>query len=266
MPNFKSTCKYKLDSFALSDVGLIREENEDAYRLLHRENCFILADGLGGHRAGEVASAKAVEYLSSAVKHFFISRKNEEILAKDLKSHLKIVLENTNLWIHHLAWVNPDFKGMGTTICSALFHDEYVIYSNIGDSRIYRLRNNTLSQLTKDHLVEYQEHKVDGSTATKQRKILSQAIGTSMNIIPDIEIAPIAKDDLFLLCSDGLSDMLSQLELQSLLSTNAPLNIIGQNLVTQANLRGGKDNITLILIKASDPTNTPPTLINSHLN
>ena len=117
---------FKIESFGKSDVGLIRNNNEDVFRELPKEKFFILADGMGGHNAGEVAASRAVEYMCSGIQNIFINPKQSTEL-DEMESHISSVIENTNLWVHHLGASNPKLYGMGTTLCSALFFKNFII-------------------------------------------------------------------------------------------------------------------------------------------
>lgn len=253
---------FSIESFGSSDIGLIRKNNEDSFRLLTQEQFYVLADGMGGHRAGEVASSRAVEYMCSGIQDVIKKYKNPTPI-EDLTSQIGSLIENTNLWIHHLGSSNPDFSGMGTTLCSLLFHKNFIIYSHVGDSRIYRLRKGILEQLTKDHLVFYPrlirqemiqtgiDDRKESATGvySKQRKVLAQAIGTSLAVIPETSNALAEVEDIYLLCSDGLSDLVPNEEICSLMTSSNDLQVITSSLIERAKEYGGHDNITLVLAK-----------------
>lgn len=135
---------FHIESFCKSDIGR-RNNNEDVFRELPKEQFYILADGMGGHNAGEVAASKAVEYMCSAIQNLFV-RPPEMLKLEEVRSHISALIENTNLWVHHLGVQDPTLHGMGTTLCSILFFKNFVVYSHVGDSRIYRLRNNSLDR------------------------------------------------------------------------------------------------------------------------
>lgn len=240
---------FQIESVAKSDKGLVRTNNEDVYRELLRERFFIVADGMGGHNAGEIAAARAVEYMCSAIQSLFTTGSSLKI--EEVKSQIVSLIENTNLWVHHLGIENPKLQGMGTTLCSALFFKKFIIYSHVGDSRIYRFREGLLEQLTSDHLrnsgiettIEFP------SPVLSPRKILSQAIGTSLAVIPEVDKDIAKKGDIYLLCSDGLSDLVSNDIIAENLAKSSHLKDIADSLIECAKARGGHDNITLVLIR-----------------
>lgn len=237
-----------LESFGTSDVGLVRTNNEDVFRELKREKFFVLADGMGGHNAGEIAAAKAVEYMCSEIQNFYL-KPPRSLEIEELKSQISSFIENTNLWVHHLGVSNPRLKGMGTTLCSILFYQKFVIYSHVGDSRIYRFRNGKLIQLTSDHLVQSAPSLEIPNQLFFSKKILTQAIGTSIAISPQVDGDIAMSGDIYLLCSDGLSDLVSFKEIQESLASSNELNHVGKRLIQCAKSSGGHDNITLVLVR-----------------
>jgi protein phosphatase len=240
-------------SFAVSDVGLVRKNNEDSFRELPKEQFYVLADGMGGHQAGEVASSRAVEYMCCAIQDLFTKTTNS-LLLEDLQNHMHSVISNTNLWVHHLGITDPTLSGMGTTLCSLLFHQNFVIYSHVGDSRIYRIRKKKLDQLTSDHVVPFPQ---PGEPASHQlrvplyshRKVLAQAIGTSLAVRPEMGCIPGESGDLYLMCSDGLSDLVSNEEIEAIIGKTTDLKEAADLLVTRAKSLGGIDNITVVLVR-----------------
>jgi serine/threonine protein phosphatase PrpC len=245
--------EFIIKSFAISDVGLVRKNNEDSFRELPKEQFYVLADGMGGHQAGEVASSRAVEYMCSAMQTLLIN-KNHSFPLEDLQNHVQSVIANTNLWVHHLGVTDPSLAGMGTTLCSLLFHQNFVIYSHVGDSRIYRIRQKKINQLTSDHVVNYQFDLKRSSDQFKvplysHRKVLAQAIGTSLVIRPEIGCIKGESGDLYLMCSDGLSDLVSNEEIEAIVACNTSnLKDAADSLVNRAKARGGIDNITVVLV------------------
>lgn len=236
------TYSFTVESFGKSDVGLIRKNNEDVFRVLPKEQFYILADGMGGHNAGEIAASKAVEYMCSAIQNLFL-KPQDSLAIDEVQSHMGALIENTNLWVHHLSASSPELRGMGTTLCSILLFKNYLIYSHIGDSRIYRYRGNALKQLTKDHIVNRDENLMS------QRRRLAQAIGTSLLISPAVDVAEIEHEDIYLLCSDGLTDLVPDEKISSLLQSTKNLSSIADSLIDLAKKAGGHDNITLVLLR-----------------
>ncbi len=244
---------FNIESFGKSDIGLIRNNNEDVFRELPKEKFFVLADGMGGHNAGEVAASRAVEYMCSGIQNLFLNPENSHEL-DDIQTHVESVIENTNLWVHHLGTSSPSLAGMGTTLCSILFFKEFIIYSHVGDSRIYRFRDKTLKPLTSDHTVIA---KNDPSTENRNgvslpRKVLAKAIGTSIFVSPEIRSEKVEIGDVYLLCSDGLHDLVSDSLIESLLKNYTDLNQVASHLIETAKGSGGHDNITLLLVRIHD--------------
>jgi serine/threonine protein phosphatase PrpC len=244
---------FTIESFGKSDIGLIRNNNEDVFRELPKEKFFILADGMGGHNAGEIAASRAVEYMCSGIQNFFINKKNSLEL-EDIETQIESVIENTNLWVHHLGASNPKFYGMGTTLCSILFFKEFIIYSHVGDSRIYRFRKGTLSLLTNDHTVYSKNLPTleNRNGVSLPRKVLAKAIGTSIFVSPEIKSEKVEVGDIYLLSSDGLHDLVSDATIESLLKNSSDLNQVASHLIETAKESGGHDNITLLLVKIHD--------------
>ena len=244
---------YQLESYAKSDIGLVRGNNEDSFRELENEKFFILADGMGGHKAGEIASSKAVDYMCRSVQNFFI---NTQHLPKieELKNHVAKFIENTNLWVHHLSAQEPKYQGMGTTLCSILFFEKSIIYSHVGDSRIYRFREGSLQQLTDDHLaIRHRKGILTTRQSTNEvsytRRVLTRAIGTSLEVVPDVVKEIAKRGDIYLMCSDGLTDHVSNEAIAGILASNESLQQIGDSLIEKAKQGGGQDNITLVLVR-----------------
>lgn len=240
--------QYSISFIGLSHMGLVRQNNEDYWTYLEQERLFILADGMGGHRGGEVASQEAAEYLS-----VFFKRSYEES-DKTLNGVMDALYESIcemNRIIYRMSRQFVELRGMGTTLCSVHLHPEGIIYAHVGDSRIYRLRNQKLERLTSDHsllrelidLGQLSEQQADGFL---YKNILTKAIGTEASIDPSVQIDTIEIDDLILLCTDGLTDMLSDREIQEILLIDDEEK--AQTLMNKALERGGRDNITIVLI------------------
>jgi len=249
----KQNHSFTIESIGQSDIGLMRNNNEDVFRELSKEQFFILADGMGGHNAGEVAALKAVDYMCSAIQSLLI-KTSKEIPLQQMQSHLSALIENTNLWIHHLGVSNPKFYGMGTTLCSVLFIKNFIIYSHVGDSRIYRLREGKLQQLTNDHTLFSQKMSETFTNQSDDRvlskmKVLARAIGTSIAVVPEVSADLAKPSDLYMMCSDGLTDIVSNDEIERLMNKTNNLQKAGQFLIQAAKDGGGHDNITLILMR-----------------
>jgi serine/threonine protein phosphatase PrpC len=222
-----------LKSCCQTDIGLVRDNNEDAFESLPNQRFFALADGMGGHKAGEVASSEAVTFMCASIEELFISL-NKEFDIHHLSATLEGYIKNTNAWIHGLSKKRKAFQGMGTTLSTALFYDSHMIIGHVGDSRIYLYRQGHLTQLTKDHSIG--------------RHTLTQAIGTSLSISPQIEVVQVKPGDVYLMCSDGLPDLLNDEEIQKRINPH-DIRASTDHLIDGAKAAGGYDNITVVLLK-----------------
>lgn len=244
---------YKITSFGVSDLGLVRKNNEDAWFISPELNLYIVADGMGGHQAGEVASRETVKALSEIIIQRWKHGLNK-IGFHDIRKAFKLAIQEVNKLVHQLGSSSNELKGMGTTLCSLFFHEKGLVYAHVGDSRIYRLRNRRLEQLTKDHSLL--RDLVDQGQLTEQegadflyRNIITKAIGTEATVEPSVHLCDVETNDLFLMCTDGLSDMLKAKEIQNILNYAHSLEEGAQELLVTANARGGYDNVTILLIK-----------------
>jgi PPM family protein phosphatase len=232
-------------SFGLSDIGLGRQNNEDVWLSIPELGFFALADGMGGHNAGEVAAQTAIHSLATAVKE----AKSSEFL--DWIHLLRYAIEEANLVVYQIGQEKAECQGMGTTLCCLLLSKNSAIYAHVGDSRIYRLRNQKLSLLTQDHslFAKWLKNCKSTSTPFPYRNIITRAIGTSLKANPEIAYSESLPGDLFLLCSDGLSDVLELEEIENILLTFPDLEIASKKLIEMAKLKGSCDNITLLLVE-----------------
>lgn len=231
-------------AISVSDIGVKRIKNEDFFASLIECGFFALADGMGGHKAGEVASKEAINYLCSAIKEVLLKNQNSAD-KKGLGLEIKKLFENANEWIYRLSRTHEDYLGMGTTLCSLLIHHEKIFFGNIGDSRIYCLRQKKLYQMTDDHAAIVAQK----GAQKKKRKVLTQVIGSPKEIKPQIGMVDLEKEDLFLICSDGLSDFVTHDYIQLILNSNTSLEKKASLLIETAKNQGSNDNITLILIE-----------------
>lgn len=248
---------FTIRSSGLTDVGQVRENNEDAWSADPEQNVFVLADGMGGHSAGEIASQETVERYSA-----LIQSKYPEISLDNVKQQLNEIINEVNKSVFRLARADRELRGMGTTICSALFVEGLMCFAHVGDSRIYRFRNQKLKQLTEDHslvqeLLDLGELNSRQANEFTQRNIITKAIGTEPEVEATIDTCDVQPGDIILMCSDGLSDLLTNREIEKLLNLSADIDQKVDLFVQSANRRGGVDNITVILmeVKAHDSAN-----------
>jgi len=235
-----------------TDIGKVREINQDAYYISADEGpLFIVADGMGGHKAGEIASNMAVDIISSDLgkdMNFL------ELDDKEIQNRIKQSIGKANQEIYKKSLEDEGFAGMGTTVTLIYIKGKKVFIGHVGDSRAYLFRENTLAQLTEDHsLVE--ELIRNGSISREeaklhpQRNIITRAVGTSPDIEADLIVKEKSKDDIFLLCTDGLTNMLEDEEIREHLLSKEDMQKVCENLVEFANNKGGYDNITVVAIK-----------------
>ncbi|MDF2577785.1 MAG: putative serine/threonine phosphoprotein phosphatase [Chlamydiales bacterium] len=247
---------YNTPFYGLSDIGLVRKVNQDLWASLPEHRYFVLADGMGGHQAGEVAAKEAVENLVAAFKATggtLRKVENHHVVADFVRDSI----EKANRAVYNMGKQNSQLEGMGTTICSLYVHHRHVIYAHVGDSRIYCFRNGELKLLTQDHtlLQEFENAMQDSfsherATCVKYKHVLTQAIGINPKVKPAVGIKTIVDGDIYLLCSDGLSDGVSHETIQAILTENSlDLEQATQKLIQIAKQAGGKDNITAILTR-----------------
>ncbi len=247
--------------YGASDTGRARAQNEDCYLCNQEEKLFLIADGIGGHVSGEIASKMAI----NSIEEFVVRSRTEDITwpipyRKELsleQNRLLAAATVANHKIRGLASQNPMMKGMGTTLVGFLIEGNLLAVINIGDSRLYRIRDDHIEQITQDHTVAGVMERMglitkEESSCNPQKHILTSALGIEplKNIKVDLFPAEIRANDLFLLCSDGLYDMLSNEEILDAINSveGKALERTGITLMERANLAGGKDNITVILI------------------
>lgn len=234
----------RIESCGLSDVGLVREHNEDAWQAFPEEGLFILADGMGGHNAGEIAADLAVKTLY------------EILMAKSNKISLKDAFKEVNRLIYKMGEESPAFSGMGTTLICLEFTKEGLC-SHVGDSRLYLYRDGKIKQITRDHSLV--NELADLGTITSEeielfpyKHVLTKAIGTNRFVEPEINEISYKDGDIFLLCSDGLTNYASDKEIESALRGMETLEEGAHKLVEVAKRNGGGDNITVILVRTND--------------
>lgn len=225
-----------IESYGISDIGA-RKNNEDVWAELPDDHFYVVADGIGGHLAGEVAAKEAVLHLCDSIEKFLRKQPHPSIEAA--KTFLKQAFSEANTWIRSLGAQNPDFTGMGTTLCAVLILGNTLIYAHVGDSRIYRFRE-TLERLTTDH--SQKNLRVSSSRITR-------AIGISSELNPDIEITTLLPGDIYFLSSDGLHTPLSDKQIETTLRQSSSIRERALNLVEAAKKAGGQDNITILILK-----------------
>ena len=240
---------------------MVRAHNEDSVAFDSACGLVVLADGMGGYNAGEVASGIAVSVLSTEIKHLLQSIPPEE---KDAFSGedsgvvlLRDNVQKANASIFHAAESQPQYSGMGTTIVAGLFYDDHVAVAHVGDSRMYRLRGETFETITRDHSLLQEQidsgmiSKEDARTS-KNRNLVTRAVGIDAEVEAEVHVHDVQVGDIYLLCSDGLNDMVVDEEISATLKIlKANLPLAATELIQLANDNGGRDNVSVILVKVN---------------
>ena len=235
---------------ARSDVGMIRAGNEDSFhsKVDDTGGIFIVADGMGGHAAGEVASEMAVEILRDQLSAL------RDLHDRNAADKVMNALRGANLAIYNRTVTETDKQGMGTTASVLIISGRRYLIGQVGDSRIYLLRDGALRQLTKDH--SYVQEQVDAGFLTPEQaryhpysNVITRCVGASDDVEPDTFAGETRDGDIFLVASDGLTGMVDDRRLQQLLTSRAEPQRIVDSLIAEANGRGGLDNITAILVQ-----------------
>lgn len=240
---------YHLKSFGSSDIGLVRKNNEDVWAEMPKHRFFVLADGMGGHPAGEVAAEKATSFLCKKVDRLFTPPYKPSDLAS-ASSRLSEAIISANLEVFELAQTSCKLAGMGTTLCCCMLYGKDLIYAHVGDSRLYLFRNDLLC-LTEDHSLDrFQNH--DNPTARTGKNILTRSIGTCPDVLPEVGTLFVHPGDILFLCSDGLTDLLSEKEIFDIIEQSVDITTAVQNLIHMAKIQGGTDNITILMIEVID--------------
>lgn len=248
-----------LDIVSQTHPGMVRSHNEDSVATEPACGLVVLADGMGGYNAGEVASGIAVSVLATEIKHSMESLLPEEADPFSGEDNAVVMLrdyvQKANSSIFHAAESQPQYSGMGTTIVSALFYDNRVAVAHVGDSRMYRLRNGVFEPITRDHSLLQEQidsgmiSKEDARTS-KNKNLVTRAVGIDAEVDAEVHVYDVQVGDLYLLCSDGLNDMVSDEEIgDTLQMLQANLSLAAEQLIQLANDNGGRDNVSVILVK-----------------
>ncbi|HOP99263.1 MAG TPA: Stp1/IreP family PP2C-type Ser/Thr phosphatase [Acetivibrio clariflavus] len=240
----------------VSDKGRVREINEDSYKVISgREglpDIFIVADGMGGHNSGEVASRMAVDLSEEYLLKFLQPGLGEE----NILPFICDMMTEVNRCIYSKAKESDENFGMGTTFIIGMFFNGKFFIGHVGDSRVYLLRDGSLQRLTTDH--SYIEELIKTGSLSREearnhprKHVITRALGCEENVDIDTYCVDVNSDDLFVLCTDGLTNMLSENDILSIINSNDEPQYICSELVKLANERGGEDNITVIIVKNS---------------
>ena len=241
-----------------TDIGRKRKTNQDSICLDPAHHFFAVADGMGGHNGGDIASQ-----MTAALMPPFLTKFKNELEPKDLVSRC---IQHVNLEIHRKSDDEPELKGMGTTVAVLYYHGNKVWIGNVGDSRVYMMHNGELFQLTRDH--SFVQEKLNmgvynrkDALLDKQKNVLVRSVGFESEVIVDVFSYQVCRNDLFLICSDGLHGKVSDKDILYILQKNIPLPAQAKNsdlqnavkeLIHQANENGGQDNISVVLSLAQE--------------
>lgn len=255
-----------LEMVALSDSGMVRSHNEDSIGTLPERGLAILADGMGGYNAGEVASGIAVSLIAAEMKQSLTGQspaQPDPATGKTVAERLlREQVQRANASVYQAAQSQPQYSGMGTTLVVALFFDNRVAVAHIGDSRIYRLRGDEMTQITKDHSLLQEQ--IDSGMITKEearlsmhKNLVTRALGIDSQVEPEIHVHEAKPEDVYLLCSDGLNDMVEDEEIRlTLLTLRANLPLAARQLIQLANDNGGRDNVSVVLVRIKQDFST----------
>jgi len=253
--------QFKVESTGFTHVGLKRTLNEDSFAVAGNENLFIVADGMGGHNSGEIASKVAIE----SVTNFFRATSLDEELTwpynldagmSMAENRLMVSIKLGNARIYEISRKNLNFQGMGTTVVAAYFEKNTLYIGHVGDSRGYRFREGALTQLTEDHsllnqALKYRQMSEEEIAKFPQKNVIVRAMGIKPDVEVDLLRHRVQKGDVYLLCSDGLSGMVTDREMQEVLANTRDLKLACNLLIQKANAHGGNDNITVVLVRIS---------------
>ncbi len=251
-----------VDSYGLSDVGRKREKNEDSILVDPELSVYMVADGMGGHLGGEFASRLTVETVQEVFHKLeedpettLVS--DEEEAANDVGERLKYAIRVASMRVFEEASRNESLSGMGTTAVGIAIDDGKAYIANVGDSRAYLIRDKNIVQLTEDHSLVSEQLKAgliteEGARDHRLKNIITRSVGFQRDVEADLLVRDLEDDDLFLLCSDGLSNLVNESSILKIISKNAILKKGCERLIQAANEGGGDDNVSVVLVHASD--------------
>jgi PPM family protein phosphatase len=231
---------------ARSDQGLVRATNEDSFIADSQSKIFLVADGMGGHAAGEIASQIAASTVNE-----LLSKKSPE---SNMEEALYPAVREANTRVYETQRLKPEYRGMGSTLTVLTIEDHCYFLAQVGDSRAYLLRKKTLSQLSRDHSLVwplYEKGLITKEDLSRhpRKNLITRSIGTHTEVEVDLQSGSILEGDVFLLCTDGLTDVLSDRDIQQILSNGGKNpQEIGEKLIQAANSGGGPDNITVVVV------------------
>jgi PPM family protein phosphatase len=236
----------RIEYGARSDPGRVRASNEDSYIAGINSAIFLVADGMGGHAAGEIASQIAASTVEEVVSGKTVDSNMEDLL--------RLAVQKANASVYETQKLKPECRGMGSTLTVLTFLDNRYFVAQVGDSRAYLFRNKTLSQLTRDHSLVWPLYESgiltkDDISRHPQKNLITRSIGTQPQVEADLQKGEALEGDVFLLCSDGLTDVLSDQEIEQMISyTDRHPQALSELLINAANAGGGPDNVTAVVV------------------
>jgi len=256
------TLRSKIRCVGMTDTGKVREHNEDTIAADGDIGLLVLADGMGGYNAGEVASGIAVKTVLNLIREQ-VEREDLTVLDKESGMTrpsiiLRDAIHRANKIIYQTARSQPQCEGMGTTIVAALFFDNRVSIAHVGDSRMYRLRSDRFEQVTMDHsllqeLVDRGFYSAEEAQRAANKNYVTRALGVEPNVEVELQESTVQKGDVYVLCSDGLSDMVEDDDIHLTISTfGANLDTVAKQLIQLANDNGGRDNVSAVMAQVID--------------
>ena len=248
-----------LQIVSLTDPGRVRGHNEDCVESRPELGVVVLADGMGGYNAGEVASGMATSSISAGLAESWtrdaLKGLDREAAMALAQSVIQAQVVKANAAIYAAAQKDPHCAGMGTTLVACLFYDNFLTVAHVGDSRLYRMRNDVLEQVTRDHSLLQEQ--IDSGLISKEdarsshnKNLVTRAVGIDPDVEAEVHSYDVQVNDIFLLCSDGLNDMIEDEEIQmTLIALSSNLELTAQQLVQAANDAGGRDNVSVMLVR-----------------
>ena len=243
---------------AKTDPGRARENNEDSVAIDQATMTMVLADGMGGYNAGEIASGMATAFIKSELSRCLVEA-GAGAKSREIRRAMEICVDNANLSIYNAANSNAQYAGMGTTLVVGVIKDDVLLIGHIGDSRCYRLRGGVLEQITKDHSLLQEQ--LDAGLITQEqaatssiKNLVTRALGVEEMVALEVNEHAIQAGDLYMMCSDGLSDMVDDEGIAKVMIAAVGLEHKADLLVASANERGGRDNISVLLAEVGETT------------
>lgn len=244
-----------LEIFSLSDPGMARGNNEDAVAQDERTGIVILADGMGGYNAGEVASQMVTSFVVAELGRW-LAQATEMASESEVRRAMQLCVGNANRAVYNAATSHRQYAGMGTTVVLAVFRPGRVLIGHVGDSRAYRWRAGALAQLSKDHSLLQEQ--IDAGLLTREqarhsmnRNLVTRAVGVESHVDLEVHAYDVEPEDCYLLCSDGLNDMVEDEEVAAILASSADLPQAAEALIGAANAAGGRDNVSVSLVRVT---------------